>query len=177
MEAAEPLSQEEVDEFIAAIDTNHDGFIEYNEVESMLDKVHHEITAYPTPHHLYHDSRDDIDRHQFLRRIISTESDRISSAEFAHIVHRWRIPSLEPDKKDEEANKTFVNSMPLWRRLRAFWSVRGPEVMFVLFVTSITVAITVWKMVIYIAEPQWRRALGWGVVLSRSSAGACKQSI
>jgi dual oxidase len=65
--------------------------------------------------------------------------------------------------------------MPLWRRLRAFWSVRGPEVVFILLVTLITIAITVWKMVKYITEPQWRRALGWGVVLSRSTAGARKK--
>lgn len=175
MGSVKTLSHLEVDEFITAIDTNHDGFIEYVEVLAMLDKVHNELTDHPAPHHLHHETRDDRDRHQFLRSIMSTQSGQISTADFARIVNQWKIPSLEPDKKDEEDNKLFVLSMPLWRRLRAFWSVRGPEVVFILLVTLITIAITVWKMVKYITEPQWRRALGWGVVLSRSTAGACKK--
>lgn len=39
MGSVKTLSHLEVDEFITAIDTNHDGFIEYGEVLAMLDKV------------------------------------------------------------------------------------------------------------------------------------------
>ena len=166
------LSEEEILEFTAALDKNNDGLIDYGEVESMLDEVHREIAEHPDPHHLHHDSRSDEDTHQFLRSIMSTERDQISVMKFAQIVKGWQVPSLQQDRVEKEDNKNYMHSAPLSRRMRAYWSVHGPELMFIALVVSMQIAFGVWQMVKYITETQWRRALGWGVVLSKTTAGA-----
>jgi dual oxidase len=167
------LSEREIQEFTAALDKNSDGVIDYNEVQSMLDEVHHQIAEDPKPHHLHHDSRSDDATHQFLRSLMGTGEDHISTTAFKRIVEGWEVPSLEQDITEQKENRHYMQSSPLGRRLRAYWSVHGPEMMFIVLVVSMQVAFGVWQMVKYIAETQWRRALGWGVVLSKTTAGAC----
>ena len=165
------LSPAEVLKFTTALDKNNDGFIEYEEVQSMLDEVHEEIAGDPKHHHLHHQSRSDDDTHRFLRSIMGTTSNHISVADFSQTVERWNVPSLEQDKSEEEESKHYLRSAPLSRRLHAYWSVQGPEIMFIALVVAMQMAFGIWQMVKYIVERQWRRALGWGVVLSKTSAG------
>ena len=170
------LSQAEVDEFVQNLDQKGDGFVDYEEVEAKLDEIHLEIAPEAKPHHLHHEDRDDKERHRFLRSILGTSNNRISSKEFATIVEQWKIPSLQQDNKVEQSAKDYINAVPLGRRIRAYWSVQGSEIIFIALVVSLQIAFGVWQMVNYIKEVQWRTAFGWGVVLSKTSAGARKSS-
>ena len=168
------LSQAEIDEFVRNLDQKGDGFVDYEEVEAKLDDVHWEIAPEAKPHHLHHEDRDDEERHRFLRSILGTNNNRIPHTEFATIVEQWKIPSLSQDSKVVQSAKDYINAVPLGRRLRAYWSVQGSEIIFIALVVSLQIAFGVWQMVKYIKELQWRNALGWGVVLSKASAGARK---
>ncbi|KAI9803439.1 MAG: hypothetical protein M1833_000958 [Piccolia ochrophora] len=118
------------------------------------------------------DDREDEDRHHFLRTALGTDRDSISKEDFAPVVHAWKVPSPTQEKRDDQEIDRYVRSLPLGRRLRAFWTVNGPKATFITLVVSLQIAFGVWQCVKYASEPQWQRAFGWGVVLSKTAAGA-----
>ena len=156
MAEVEYLSEEEINEFLDDLDKNKNGFIEYDEVEHKLDEVHKEIAPDPKPHHLHHEDREDAQRHEFLRSVMGTDQNRIPRDDFARIVRKWKVPSMNPDKKAEEDHKAYMKSMPWGRRFRAYWSVEGPEVLFILLVLSMQIAFGTWQLVKYLTEMQYR---------------------
>lgn len=165
------LSEKEITEFINDLDKNNNDLIEYDEVEFNLDQVHKEIAPEAKPHNLHYKDRDDKQRHAFLRSMIGTDKNQISRDDFANIARGWKVPSMEPDKKAEDEHKEFMKEMGIGRKLRAFWSVRGPEVIFTGFVVAMQIAFGTWQCVKYVTQMQYRHALGWGVVMAKTSAG------
>ena len=97
--------------------------------------------------------------------MIGSEKGRLPRGEMAERVRGWQIPSMEKLKKDEKDADGYHKRIPLARRLRAYWAVRGPTMVFLTFVVAWQIAFGVWHMVRYITTPKYRAALGWGVVL------------
>ena len=62
----------------------------------------------------------------------------------------WKIPSMNPDKKAEEDRQACMNSMSWGRKLRAYWNVEGPEVLFIALVISMQIAFGTWQLVKYL---------------------------
>ncbi|ORY65108.1 uncharacterized protein BCR38DRAFT_465655 [Pseudomassariella vexata] len=92
--------------------------------------------AYPIqrtqPHNQHHDTKEDEARHPFLRSIIGNGDDKrcIPRAEFAERVKAWKIPFLKQDFEEEENAKNYIKSLSVWRRMRAYWAVYEPEILF-----------------------------------------------
>src|ERR1700712_4127254 len=126
------LTEKEVDEFIHALDKNNDAFISYQELEKGLDAAYEELAPKASSFQLHHDSKKDNERHEFLRRVLGTEKDKISVASFKDTIKSWEIPSLEPDKKAAKDQNEFLKNLPLHRRLRGYWEVHGPVYCFLL---------------------------------------------
>ncbi|RAL67633.1 hypothetical protein DID88_008382 [Monilinia fructigena] len=78
------LSDEEINEFLDDLDSNSNGYIEYDEVEHKLDEVHRELAPEPEPHNLHHADRQEDERHSFLRSVIGSDKDKIPRDEFAN---------------------------------------------------------------------------------------------
>jgi dual oxidase len=147
------LSQKEIDEFLDDLDHNKNGYIEYDEVEKKLDDVHKEIAPTPKPHHLHHEDRDDEQRHKFLRGLMATNKTRMPRKEFGEIVKTWNVPSMHPEKNRDEEHNSYMKSIPLGRRIRAFWNVRGPEVLFMVLVIGLQIGLGTWQLVKYLVGP------------------------
>merc|ERR1712225_195050 len=168
------LSEKEITAFINDLDKNNNGHIEYDEVEFKLDQVHKEIAPQAKPHNLHYKDESDAQkqrRHAFLRSVIGTDKNQIGRDDFANIVRGWKVPSMEPDKKVEDEHKEFMKEMGIGRKVRAWWSVRGPEVLFVGMVVGMQIAFGTWQCVKYVTQMQYRHAFGWGVVMAKTAAG------
>jgi hypothetical protein len=146
------LSNEEIEEFVHALDKNNTGYIEYDELESKLDEVHEELVPEPKEYQ----SREDDQRHAFLRSVMGTEETRISRADFSNTVRNSNVPSLNPEAQAEAHHEHYMRSMPWGRRFRAYWSVQGREVMFIAVVVSMQVAFGTWQLVEYLVTPKYR---------------------
>ncbi|KAK3076838.1 hypothetical protein LTS18_011864, partial [Coniosporium uncinatum] len=166
------LNDSEVEKFVDSLDKNSDGTIDYAELEQKLDEVHEEIAPKPQPHHLHHDGRDREARHHFLQSIIGSDKKAIPRAEFADSVRTWNVPSMEQEKQDEQAQRAYLKKRRLFRRFRSYWAVHGPEIVFLALVISLQLAFGIWQLVKYLTQSEYRRALGWGVVLAKTCAGA-----
>lgn len=103
-----PLTDSEIDSFLDDLDHNSDGFIDYAEVERKLDAVYDELVqGKPQAHHRLHrhhddghvDTKQDRDRHAFLRSIIGSDLQRIPRADFAARVREWGVPSMGQDSE------------------------------------------------------------------------------
>ncbi|KAK0650034.1 hypothetical protein B0T16DRAFT_445635 [Cercophora newfieldiana] len=194
------LTDEEIEQFLDDLDHNGDGLIDYDEVEQRLDAAHDELfppatdkgpglgSGYGFLDSIWrrrqgatgsdHDSssveakpQTDI-RHQFLRSIIGSDARRIPRAEFADRVREWKIPSLSLEQR---VGGDYARKMSWWRRIRAYWAVHGPEMLFLALVISMQVAFAVWQLVKYAdggEDGEYVRAFGWGVVLAKTTAGA-----
>ncbi|CZS88092.1 hypothetical protein WAI453_000495 [Rhynchosporium graminicola] len=165
------LTDEEVRQFIDDLDKNNNGYIEYSEVEYKLDQVHKEIAPEAKPHNLHHRNSDNEQRHEFLRSVMGTDRNQISRDDFTGIVQKWCVPSMKPDKKAEDEHKEFMKHMGTGRKIRAWFAVRGPEVLFIGLVISMQIAFGTWQLVKYLSQMQYRHALGWGVVVAKTAAG------
>jgi dual oxidase len=166
------LTDAEIKAFLDDLDKNSDGVIDYNEVENKLDAVHDEIAPHPLPHNLNHDSKEDHERHTFLRTIIGSDARQIPRDDFAARVKEWRIPSLEHDTQAQQDQKAYMRKLSPWRRFRSYWAVHGPEIGFMVLVVGMQLAFGIWQLVKYVTGPQYRAAFGWGVVLAKTCAGA-----
>lgn len=165
------LTDDEIKKFIDDLDRDNNGYIDYWELEHKLDEVHKEIAPKAQPHHLHHESRPDEARHEFLRSVIGTRKDRIPRDEFQECVKTWEIPSLEQDRKEAQNEDEYVKKMSIWRRIRAYWAVKGPSILFMAVVVGMMIAFGTWQLVKYITYEQYRPAFGWGVVVSKTAAG------
>jgi predicted ferric reductase len=169
------LTDEEIDKFLDELDHNGDGRIDYDEVELNLDKVHRELEMKHGAHHVTNPENEHHDeqvRHAFLRSLMGSDARRIPRSEFAQIVRSWKVPSLQQSKREEDNEKDYVQKLPEWRRIRAYWAVYGPEAVFTCFVIATQLAFGIWQLVKYETTPQYRAGFGWGVVMAKTCAGA-----
>ena len=150
------LSPDEIKEFLEDLDADNNGFIDYAEVEAKLDQVHKEIAPEAKEHNLHHKNTEATQRHEFLRSVMGTDENKIPRNEFYKTVEGWKVPSLDPDKTSEDASKEYTKHMAWGRKARAWWSVRGTEVMFLFVVISFQVAFGVWQLVKYLTHPLYR---------------------
>jgi dual oxidase len=164
------LTDDEIKRFIDDLDHDNNGSIDYWEVERMLDEVHKEIAPKAQPHHLHHESRNEA-RHEFLRSVIGTREDRIKREQFAACVKKWGIPSLEQDRKEAKEEDDYLKQMSFYRRARAYWAVKGPEIGFMALIASFIIAFGVWQFVKYFTSAEYTPAFGWGAVLAKTMAG------
>ena len=169
------LTDEEINKFLDELDHNGDGRIDYDEVEFNLDKAHRELDMKHGAHHVTNpdnEHHDEQARHAFLRSLMGSDARRIPRNEFAQIVRSWRVPSLQQTKQEEDNEKDYVHKLPEWRKIRAYWAVYGPEVVFTCFVIATQLAFGIWQLVKYETTPQYRAGFGWGVVMAKTCAGA-----
>ncbi|KAF2865717.1 NADPH oxidase 4 [Massariosphaeria phaeospora] len=171
MASEQYLTDEEIEQFINDLDKDNSGNIDYWEIEQKLDQVHKEIAPRPAPHNLHHASRGDEARHEFLRSIIGVHEDHIPLAEFEKAVRTWEIPSLEQDRKQAKDEDDYIKHMSIWRRARAYWAVRGPELVFLGIVVAFMNAFGTWQLVKYLTHELYRPAFGWGAVVAKTAAG------
>lgn len=146
------LSDEEIEEFVHDLDRNNTGCIEYDVLESKLDEAYNELIAEPKGD----PSLEDEQRHAFLRSVMGTEDRRIPRDDFSNTVRAWNVPSLNPEAQAEAHHEHYMRSMPCGRRFRAYWSVRGREVMFIAVVVAMQVAFGTWQLVDYLRAPKYR---------------------
>lgn len=170
------LRDEEIEAFIDDLDHNDDGHISYKEIEEKLDQVQNEITPKPMDHHVLAEDKDLKARHEFLRAMLGDtdhqrHTDKLSRDEFKELVKGWKIPSMKQEQEEEEEQEEYMRRLPKWRRFRSWWSVHGPKVLFIAFVVAFELAFGLWQMIKYITTSPYRAALGWGVVVAKTSAG------
>jgi dual oxidase len=167
------LTDEEIKDFLDDLDHDNDGHINYHEVERKLDQEHKELVPKPSAHHVIHTDHDNDARHAFLRRMMGDSgADKIPRDEFAKMVKEWKIPSLKQAKKEEEEDKSYIKKLPGWRRIRSYWAVHGPEIVFLGVVVGMQLAFGIWQLVKYQTTPKYRNGFGWGVVMAKTCAGA-----
>lgn len=162
----QPLTDDEIKAFIDDLDHNGDGYIDYSEIERKLDAIHDEIQPDAQPHNLHHDSKDDRERHAFLRAVIGSDEDKIHRDVFESRVREWRIPSLKQEKEEEESQDEYMKRIGFVRRARAYWAVHGPTILFLALVVGAMLAFGIWQLVKYL-QPAYSGALGWGVVVAK----------
>ncbi|PSN75378.1 hypothetical protein BS50DRAFT_38972 [Corynespora cassiicola Philippines] len=165
------LTDEEIKRFIDDLDKDNNGNIDYWELEHKLDEVHKQIAPKPAPHNLHHESQSSEARHEFLRKVIGTRDDRIAVSDFEKIIKTWEIPSLEQDRKEAKDEDEYLHKMSIWRKIRGYWAVKGPELAFLALVICFMLAFGIWQLVKYLTYEQYRPAFGWGVVVSKTAAG------
>ncbi|WWC64968.1 uncharacterized protein I303_107582 [Kwoniella dejecticola CBS 10117] len=166
-----PLTEDEINAFIDDLDHNNDGKIQYSEVEAKLDQVNDELTPDPTAHNINHPSKEDVQRHAFLRSILG-DADALSRDEFAARVRGWGIPSMKQDQEEQDAERDYIRRLGTWRRFRSWWAVRGPEVVFIGLVIGSMIGFGLWQCLKYGLETRYTAAFGWGVVMAKTCAGA-----
>ncbi|KAI6803182.1 hypothetical protein KC363_g2086 [Hortaea werneckii] len=185
-----PLTDEEVNAFFADLDRDGDGYVSLSELEEKLHQVHEELAPKPLKHHLHHPSRrgaGDVEKnarpkeedglHAFLCSLMPGSSDaegaRMNRADFVARVKKWQVPSQkQTDSKTQDHDDAEAeHRLPWRRRLRAYWAVHGPTILFMAVVLALQLALGLWQLISYLRKPLVRAALGWGVVLAKTSAG------
>lgn len=140
------LTDEEIKKFIDDLDIDNNGNIDYKELEHKLDEVGKQLAPKPKRHHIYHDDEEE-GRHEFLRTLIGTDENSIPRAKFAECVRSWDIPSLEQDRKEAKDEDDYLKHMSVWRKVRAYWAVEGPQVAFMALVVTFMLAFGIWQLV------------------------------
>lgn len=185
-----PLRDQEIDALYQDLDQDQDGNVSFDELERKLHAVHEEIAPRPLKHHLHHPSRRgksekhhpekhasgdaSSDLHDFLCSLMPGCGRSMSKEQFFNAVRSWNIPSQDQTttETEEDEAKQYDHQLPLGRRLAAWWSVKGPEIAFLVFVFCLIMGFSFWQGFIYVTSGSARAALGGGVIAAKFSAGA-----
>ena len=166
------LNDQEIDEFLGEINPRHlDEYIKYSDLEQKLDEAYDEIFQQRGSRHVIEHDCNRYTRHAVLQRMLGPHEERIPRIKLVEIIRQWKIPSFQQLQKQEEKQKDYFSHRPCWPRMRAFWSVRGPEVLFVGLVIAMQVAFGVWQAAKYQNSPD-AAAFGWGGTVGKACAGA-----
>ncbi|KAK0519027.1 hypothetical protein OC842_007587, partial [Tilletia horrida] len=166
----------------------------FAQLEAKLKEVHQELAPQPKKHHLHHPTRAELEGgnglHAFLVDLLpdintSTKEGehdidgtfQISKAEFTTEVRGWNVPSTKQkpasaQQEEEEEALEYEKNLPFRRKLAARWSVDGPRYLFMVFVIGLQIGFGLWQGLTYVNNAPVRRALGWGVIVAKFSAGA-----
>lgn len=173
------LTDEEINEFWSELDHNSDGSVTFAELERRLELVHDELVPNPRKHNLNHPSRKNpkkitsakgekhthsSDLHDFLCKLMPGCGEAMDKEEFTRRVKSWEIPSQKSgDNTEEQEAQEYNKKIPFARRAKAWWSVKGPEVLFLTFVVASQLAFGLWQFLYYLLDRDVARAaLGWG---------------
>lgn len=192
-----PLRDSEIQDFWNELDLDKDGHLTTDELAKKLQAVLKELAPNPQRHHLHHPDRskhrlgqpldaekqDDergneeaktaSDLQAFVRALLPGSQPSMIKDEFCERVKAWDIPSQDQTSLQDTVDaQEYYKSLSWTRRLRAWWSVRGPEVAFIAFVVALQIAFGLWQFILYLKKPQTRAALGAGVVVAKLAAGA-----
>ena len=140
------LTDDEINRFIDDLDADSNSNISYHELASKLDEVANTLAPTPKRHHINHD-KEKKGRHEFLRSVIGTDKDSIPRDQFAECVRKWEIPSLDQDRKEAKDEDEYVKKLTVWRKTRAYWAVKGPEIAFLGLVIAFMIAFGTWQLV------------------------------
>lgn len=175
-----PLSDDEINQFFDALDANKDGYVNFQELEAKLREVHEELAPEPKKHHLLHPERRDAEKgidhkgdglHKFLCHIMPECSAELNREEFIKHVKCWDVPSQKGAKDAHKEDVEQEKRIPFRRRIRAYWAVHGPNIIFLAIVIAFIIAAGLWQCLIYVTNPGARAALGWGVIVAKLCAG------
>lgn len=165
------LNDDEINDFFSNIDHKRQGYINYSDLEEKLNQAYDKLVPQSSASHNFKHEHNINDRCSFLRNIMSPNQQHISREDFASIVQKWKIPSLQQSKKQEDEEQSFLKRLSSWRKLRAYWAVHGPEVIFIGLVVSSQLAFGTWQLVKYLDGP-YVGAFGWGAAVAKACAGA-----
>lgn len=173
------LTDDEINKFFDALDANHDGYVNFDELEAKLREVHEELAPNPQKHHLIHPERRDAEKgighmdglHKFLCHILPECSAELDREEFIKHVRTWDVPSQKGAKNAHKEDVEQEKKIPFRRRIRAYWAVHGPNIIFLAVVAAFIVAAGLWQCLLYATNPAARAALGWGIIVAKLCAG------
>jgi predicted ferric reductase len=185
MEDYKALSDSEIEAFFQDLDKDKNGFVDFGELEKKLHEVHEELAPDLKRHHITHPSRRDLEKneshsrkgdglHAFLCQLLPECDAKISKEDFIVRVRRLRVPSQKQTDSNEQdkGDKEKERELPMRRRIRAYWAVHGPTILFMTFVVALTLGFSLWQGLIYFLRQRYRDAYGLGVGFAKLAAGA-----
>jgi predicted ferric reductase len=179
------LTDDEIEAFFKDLDKDNNGYVDFEELEKKLHHVHKELAPELKKHHITHPERRDLEKneigdhrgdglHAFLCQLLPECDAKISKQDFVARVQKLRIPSqkqtdsAEQDKGDKEKEQ----ELPMRRRIRAYWAVHGPTILFMTFVVALQLGFGLWQGLKYFLGREYRDAYGLGVGFAKLAAGA-----
>jgi predicted ferric reductase len=179
------LSDDEIEALFQDLDKDNNGFLDFEELEKKLYEVHEELAPDLKKHHITHPSRRDLEKneshnrkgdglHAFLCQLLPECDAKINKEDFTARVRRLRIPSQKQTDSDEQdkGDKEKEQELPMRRRVRAYWAVHGPTILFMTFVVALTLGFSLWQGLTYFLGQRYRDAFGLGVGFAKLAAGA-----
>ena len=179
------LTDEEIESFFQDLDKDKNGFVDFEELEKKLLEVHKELAPELKKHHITHPERRDLEKneigdhrqdglHAFLCQLLPNCDAKISKQDFVARVKKLRIPSQKQTDSDEQdkGDKEKEHELPMRRRVRAYWAVHGPTILFMTFVVALQLGFGLWQGLKYFLGQEYRNAYGLGVGFAKLAAGA-----
>ena len=179
------LSDDEIEAFFKDLDKDNNGYVDFEELEKKLQEVHKELAPELKKHHITHPARRDLEKnesenhagdglHAFLCQLLPECDAKISKQDFVARVQKLRIPSQRQTDSDEQdkGDKEKEQELPMRRRVRAYWAVHGPTILFMTFVVALQLGFGLWQGLKYFLGQEYRDAYGLGVGFAKLAAGA-----
>ena len=154
------LDDDEINEFLDHIDEIKDSYIYLNDVKKKIAEVFDELGPQPAHH----------DGYSPLLKLIVGSEERISRQELIDTIRELKVPTFQRGNRAESLKFGYFERLPNWRKLRAYWIVHGPKVLFITLLVATQIGFGVWQLVKY-----WKKdyidAFSWRFVLAKGCAG------
>lgn len=185
------LSEAEIDGFFDEVDSKKRGWITDSDLRAKMNEFYEEIApdSHRCPcristlmaHHPPASKEKDLEtalQHDGLTDFVGTlfppGNACLDREEFNNRIRAWKIPSQNQNSAEEQdaCADEYARHLSIRRRIRAHWSLMGPQICFVSFVVAVQVAIGAWETVKFATSEKALRAFGPGVVVAKAVVGA-----
>ena len=192
------LTDKEIDVFISELRTERPGIVSFHDLARKLEAVLANVAPESQQNHglaqslWQHRSQASSDHrieaglsarlgfdgyegvHKFLHNLIPACSSSNSKEEFREVVRAWNVPSRHQralGRGGQGREDDYQAKISVSRRIRAYWSLKGPRTVFAVFVASTILAFGLWQFTAYLNNWHARAAFGWGVVMAKLFVG------
>lgn len=170
-EALNYLTEQEISDLFTELE--EDGFVIRDNVDVKLQAIALESEPrQPDSHlHLQLPACNEVDMQGFLEGLFPNDRRAVDKMEFSNLVKAWDIPSRS---RGQAKHNLSEDGMPLSTidRTKAYAALEAPRIIFLTFVIALQFALATWEFVKFMKNEDARHALGWGVIVAKTAAGA-----
>ena len=173
----QPLSDDEISSLFDELSEN--GFVTRDNVEIKLHTIALDSDPRLSTYHLHMQtaSLDDIDLGGFLNSIFPDHTNALDWAEFSELAKQWNVPTQSLARQTNRRSSPKESTLSGKGQLKAYVALEAPRIIFMGIVVILQFSFAMANFIRFMKDQQARHALGWGVIIAKTAAGAIYPTI
>lgn len=120
---------------------------------------------------------DGLDVNGFLNTLFPNNTKALDWTEFSKLAKEWEIPTQKRGSSDKNSSQTADPTVSKIDKIKAYIALEAPQIIFMSIVVALQILFAACNFAHFMENHEARHALGWGVIVAKTAAGAIYPTI